>query len=292
MTSSNKNNQSQQNQQQEINKYTDFFPGFKLQEEQYSKVKIPNGKSWPRAKSPLELRYEQFISDCVNPSNNRFYTPLDENNYPIKMIDDGPTCRYVVNTIVRIRTADGSEKLYSLGQLIGYDGASIRRTMGCSKPEVVDLVRFGQDKRYNQKTRRFDVYSTGPVGLETKYLLDFNQENFDILYSKTWDGKNPYFQPNRRNVAKRVNLIVKDEQSGIAIEIFWQSLERSIELFKTKSFEELFSGSYLPLAVREERARFSAGYMEEQNKTNPTSPEAEKATSIPSPDIKKTDAYK
>ncbi len=123
-------------------------------------------------------------------------------------------------------------------------------------------------------------------------MLDFNQENFDILYSKTWDGKNPYFQPNRRNVAKRVNLIVKDEQSGIAIEIFWQSLERSIELFKTKSFEELFSGSYLPLAVREERARFSAGYMEEQNKTNPTSPEAEKATSIPSPDIKKTDAYK
>ncbi len=58
------------------------------------------------------------------------------------MIDDGPTCRYVVNTIVRIRTADGSEKLYSLGQLIGYDGASIRRTMGCSKPEVVDLVTF------------------------------------------------------------------------------------------------------------------------------------------------------
>ena len=57
------------------------------------------------------------------------------------MVDNGPACRHVVNTIIRIKTADGSEKLYSLGQLIGYDGASIRRTMGCKKPEVVEVTR-------------------------------------------------------------------------------------------------------------------------------------------------------
>ena len=188
------------------------------------------------------------------------------------MPDNGASCRHVIHTIIRIRTLDGSEKLYSLGELIGYDGASIRRSMGCNKPEVWEAVKFGYEKTYNQKTRRFDIHTTGPIGNETKYLLDFNQENFDSLYSKTWDGKNPYFKPNRRNSNKRVTLIVKDEQSGIAIEIFWQSLERSIELFKTKSFDELFTGSYLPLAVREERARFSAGYMEEQQKTTPTPP--------------------
>lgn len=38
---------------------------------------------------------------------------------------------------------------------------------------------------------------------------------------------------------------------------------------KTKSFDELFTGSYLPLA-EEERARFSAGLLEEQSKTTPT----------------------
>ena len=51
-------------------------------------------------------------------------------------------------------------------------------------------------------------------------------------------------------------MIVKEEQSGIAVEIFWHSTERSLELMKTKSFDELFSGSYLPLAGREERAIF------------------------------------
>ena len=271
MTSSSNKNNSQQ--QENINKYTDFFPGFKLQQEQYSKVKTANGKSWPRAETPLERRYSQFITDVVNPSNNRFYTPLDENNFPISsFIDSGPACRHVIHTIIRIKALDGSEKLYSLGELIGYDGASIRRSMGCDKPEVWEAVRFGFEKTYNQKTRRFDIYSPGPIGNETKYLLDWNQNNFDLLYAKTWDGKNPYFKPNRRNSNKRVNLIVKEEQSNIAIEIYWQSLERSIELFKTKSFDELFSGSYLPLAYREEKARFSAGYMGEQSNTKPTDP--------------------
>jgi len=91
------------------------------------------------------------------------------------MSDNGPACRHIVNTIIRIRTADGSEKLYSLGELIGYDGAFIRSIMACDKPEVVKSVKFGYEKTYNQKTRRFDVYSTGPIGLETRYLLDFNQ---------------------------------------------------------------------------------------------------------------------
>lgn len=286
MTSNKNNSQQQQPNQQNVNQFVDFFPGFKLQEEQYNKVKTPNGKSWPRAKSPLEYRYEQFISDCVNPNNNSFYMPLTEDNTPIKMIDQGPACRHVVNTIVRIRTFSNEEKLYSLGQLIGYDGASIRRTMGCQKPEVVEVTKFGQDKRYNSRTRRFDIFCTGPNGIDTKYLLDFNQENFDLLFAKTWDGKNPYFKPDRRNVSKRVTLIVKDEQSGIAIEIFWQSLERSIELFKTRSFEELFSGSYLPLAVREERARFSQGLLDEQSKTTPTASDPKTNT------VNNTQAYK
>lgn len=166
------------------------------------------------------------------------------------MSDNGPACRHVVHTIIRLRSLDGSEKLYSLGELIGYDGASIRRSIGCNKPETWESVKFGYEKTYNQKTRRFDIYSTGPLGNEIKYLLEFNSQNFDRLFEKTWDSKNPYFKSNRRNSNKRVTLIVKDEQSGTTVEIFWQSIEISIELMKTKSFDELFTGSYLPLAVR------------------------------------------
>jgi hypothetical protein len=286
---SSKNN-SNQPQQQEINKYESFFPGFTLQQEQYNKVKTSKGKSWPRAESPLEKRYQTFVSDVVNPSNNCFYFPVDENNYSISMPDNGPACRHVVNTIIRIRALNGSEKLYSLGELIGYDGASIRRSMGCNKPETWESIKFGSEKSYNQKTRRFDVYTTGPIGNETKYLLDFNQDNFDKLYQKTWDGKNPYFKPNRRNSNKRVNLICKDESTGIAVDIWWSTLERSVELFKTKSFDELFSGSYLPLAVREERARFSAGLLEEQSKTTPTP--SDPASTSTNNTVNNTSAYK
>ncbi|HJT83400.1 MAG TPA: hypothetical protein VJ697_02865 [Nitrososphaeraceae archaeon] len=275
-----------------VNQIVDFFPGFKLQEEQYGKVKTRNGKSWPRPKQPLELYYENFLYDCGNPLNQCFYMPIDENNIPIKMPDNGPGCRHVVNSIIRIRLADGSsEKLYSLGTLIGYDGASLRRSMACDKSEVWDSIKFGYEKDYNKRTKRFETYCTGPMGQETQYLLEFNKENFDKLYKKTWDGKNPYFKPNRKNASKRVTLIAKDEQSGIAKEIYFVSLENSIDIFLTRPFEELINDSYLPRALREERARFSAGYLAEQQKTEPTPSELEKATTI-QPDIKNTSAYK
>ena len=289
MNKSSQTQPQQQNQQQEINKYVDFFPGFKLQKEQFNKVKTSKGKSWPRAESPLEKRYQQFITDVVNPSNNCFYTPLDENNYPVSMSDSGAACRHIINTIVRIRTTDGSEKLYSLGQLIGYDGASIRRTMACDKPKVVESVKFGYDKTYNSKTRRFDVFTIGPVRLETQYLLDFNSDNFQKLYSKTWDGKNPYFKPNKRNPGKRVTLIVKDEQSGIAKEVFFSTLERSIDIFLTRSFEDLLTDAYLPKAVQEQRRMFSAGLLDEQQKTTPTPPSSVSSSGT---SVNNTSAYK
>ncbi|HET7643881.1 MAG TPA: hypothetical protein VFK40_10265, partial [Nitrososphaeraceae archaeon] len=264
---------------------------FKLQQEQYEKVKTRNGKSWPRPKSPKELYYESFVTDVVNPSNNTFYMPIDENNIPIKMVDNGPGCRYVVNSIVRIRTASGEEKIYSQGQIIGYDGASIRRSMGCDKPEVWESVRFGYEKDYNKRTKRFDTYCTGPIGQDIQYLLEFNKENFDKIYAKTWVGKNPYFKPNRRNIGERVVLVVKDEQSGIAKKIFFATLENSIDIFLTRSFEDLITDAYLPRVIQEQRRAFSAGYLAEQQKTEPTPSEAEKATTI-QPDIKNTSAYK
>ena len=187
----------QQTQQSNVNQFQDFFPGFKLQAEQY-KVKTRNGKSWPRAESPLEKSYQIFITDVVNPSNKRFYTPIDENNYPISMHDNGPSCRHVIHTIIRIKTLDGPEKLYSLGELIGYDAGSIRRSMGCDKPEVWQSISSDMRRPTIRKLEVLTYTVHGPIGNETKYLLDFNSQNFDSLYAKTWDGKNPYFKPSRK----------------------------------------------------------------------------------------------
>ena len=72
-------------------------------------------------------------------------------------------------------------------------------------------------------------------------------------------------------------MIVKDAQSGTAIEVFWSTLERSLELFKTKSFAELFNATYIPLAVRQESRAFSAGLTESLTgeKVNQPSPKIE-----------------
>ena len=63
-------------------------------------------------------------------------------------------------------------------------------------------------------------------------------------------------------------------------------------VFKKSSFDELFIGRYLPLAVREERARFFKWLLDEQQQAEPTSTDIEEKTkSIPAPDIKNTSAY-
>jgi hypothetical protein len=275
------------------NKFVDFFPGFKLQQEEFSKAKLKNNKSWPYIKSVTERSYERFITDVVNPSNGCYYPITDENNYSVSMSDNDPrTCRHIVNSIIRIRLPDSSEKLYSLGQLIGYDQFSIRRTMPCDRSETYKKVVFGYDKRYNNKTKRVEVYTTGPIRAETVYLLDWSPENFDKLYSKTWDGKNPYFKPSKRG-SQRVVLIVKDASTQVARQVYFHSPERSIELFKTLSFDTLMQGSYLPPAVREEKARFSSGLLGEQVNPNPTPANATNNTAIgPTSSTSNTSAYK
>ena len=52
---------------------------------------------------------------------------------------------------------------------------------------------------------------------------------------------------------------MKDAQSSTAVEVYWHSPERSLELFKTRSFVELFNATYIPLPVRQEMRGFSQG---------------------------------
>jgi hypothetical protein len=91
---------------------------------------------------------------------------------------------------------------------------------------------FGSTRKFDEKSGRIITVTTGPVRQETVYNLDFNPENVDMLYQKTWDGKNPYFKPDKKS-NKRVVLVVKDAVTNVSIEVYWHSLERSLELFKT-----------------------------------------------------------
>ena len=278
MTNNSKNNSNQQNQQKQqkdVNQFVDFFPGFKLQQENFGKTSTSPTeqydskdkkttivrKPFPYIRSVNERVYDRFITDVVDPSTNTFYPPRDDYGTPISQPDNGPNCRHIVHSIIRIRLVDGSEKLYTLGQLIGYDSFGTRRSMSADFCETYQNVIFGKDRKYDSKSKKIITYTTGPVGMEIKYDLDYNAENVDMLFQRTDNGKNPYFKSSKKG-NKRVVLIVKDAQSGTAIEVCWSTLERSLELFKTKSFAELFNGSYLPPIVRQERMAFSVGLTE------------------------------
>lgn len=278
-TNKNNNNQPQQPQQRSVNnnnnQFVDFFPGFKIQQENFGKTSTsPTEQYDSKAKKTTIVRkpfpyirnldervYDRFITDVVDPSTNTFYPPRDDYGTPIPQPDNGPNCRHVVNSIIRIRLVDGTEKLYTLGQLIGYDSFGTRRSMSADFRETYQNIIFGKDRKYDSKTKRIITYTTGPVGMEIKYDLDYNAENVDMLFQKTDNGKNPFFKSSKKG-NKRVVLIVKDAANGTAVEVYWHSPERSLELFKTRSFAELFNATYIPLPVRQEMRGFSQGLTE------------------------------
>jgi hypothetical protein len=78
----------------------DFYPGFKLEEECFSKAIIKDvdqNKSkfkksdldqepmtWPRLKSSKETGYERFLEEVINPKTGEFYPERDSDGRSIK----------------------------------------------------------------------------------------------------------------------------------------------------------------------------------------------------------------
>ena len=91
MTSkSNQPKQQQQPQQNNnVNQFVDFLPGFAKRKEIFNKAPaLRNGVKFPYIKEPLEIAYEKFISEVANPKNSKFYPKTDEDNRPITMPDN------------------------------------------------------------------------------------------------------------------------------------------------------------------------------------------------------------
>lgn len=78
----------------------DFYPGFKLEEECFSKAIVKDvdltksrfkksdldqePMSWPRLKSTTELGYERFLEEVTNPKAGEFYPEKDSDGRSIK----------------------------------------------------------------------------------------------------------------------------------------------------------------------------------------------------------------
>jgi hypothetical protein len=227
----------------------DFYPGFKLEEECFSKavIKDVDQKSrfkkksdldqepmtWPREKSGKETDYERLLEEPLNPKTGEFYPQKDEDNRAIK--NTGTT--YFITDIYRLRRADGSEYLYTKGRVDAYNSLGDPINHSISKPETWTRNNFSHKTEFNDKTKQLEKVLQGPIGSEEIYTMPFNKDNLKELYDR------------RQN--DLLNFVVKDEQTGKPFQVKDVNSQKTFELFQ-KPFEYLYNAEYIPAEVKQE----------------------------------------
>ena len=225
----------------------DLFPGFKLEEECFSKAIIndvnPKKKSksdlnqepmsWPREKSAKETTYERFLDEAVNPKTGEFYPQRDKD----KAVVPKTGATYYITDIYRLRRASGEEFLYSKGRVFAFDSRGNPINHSISKPETWLKTNFSYRTEYNEKTKQLDEVLQGPSNSEEVYTMPFNKENLKELYDR------------RQN--ELINFVVKDEQTGKPFQVKDVNSQKTFELFQ-KPFDYLYNAEYIPSEVKQE----------------------------------------
>lgn len=218
--------QGQQTTQPPTN-YHDYMSRFKKEEEYFKKAVLQNGKTFPRIKPTLQRLYENWIAQVVDPVTGQYHT--DSN---------GKGAKYVVDKLVRIRLLDGQEKLYSYGQLIGYNSFKDKKTYPCDQPEVHLKTNFGYKTILDNKNGQIKRVTTGPESVEEVFDLPFTPENCDKLWALRKD--------------RSIKLTVKDALNSEphAVEVKGGRLDESnlnaaFTLFKTAPFEYVYNWEYV-----------------------------------------------
>ena len=109
--------------------------------------------SWPRDKPIEQTMWESWLQKVRDPDTGKFYEQRDNNGNTIK--GTGP--KHLIKTIVRLRTNDANEYLYTKGRVMGFDVIGDVVNQKCNQPETWEKVGFAYDKQFNQST---DVYET------------------------------------------------------------------------------------------------------------------------------------
>lgn len=272
MPSNNSNNSK--NEIADPNDYVEFMPYWKSEEQCYKEAIIDvittyaNGaekkekKAWPRAKPTEQIGYERFMAKITNPVTKKFYSERDRNGNEIKQ-PDGRNARYVISYITRIKRRDGSEYLYTSGNINGFDSLGVPVTHHISNPERWLKTDFSYERKYDDKSKAVIEYTTGVGNTYDVYEMPFSKENVDRLYKQSVGTSEQNILINNPHI-QQVVFYVKDEQTDLTIKTYWSSIEKTLELFKTKDFEYLFNGDYVPDDVKREMRAKSIGLTNNQ----------------------------
>jgi hypothetical protein len=237
--------------------FFDFIPGFEKQAAEFKKAIIHDAEgqfnkkgkgkdnkgemeeptTWPYNPSTAENAYAAFIEKVVNEKTRTFFPAKDEDNRAVP----NTGAYFTVRSIVRVKLADDSEYLLTKGDIHAYDalGEPVNFYVPYREKWTKTIFRYKTD--IDPRTKTLEKILEGPSGQEEVYELPFTKENAKEL----WD--------QRAN--DLIQLIVKDERDGgnaVSVCDTGGSPQKSFELFRDLTFEELYRADYIAPALKEE----------------------------------------
>ncbi len=223
----------------------------------------PIKKPWPRQKPTEQYRYERFITEITDPSTGKFHPPRNDEGQKLELPYNKPPAGYIITNIIRNRDPrkNGKEYLTTIGTFYGHTGTGTPIFCPAQQPERWTRSLFKIERDYDSQTKSFYTINHGPSSTNVEFDLEFTQENLDALLKNTVGFNNnipsELFPNDVPRFGSYPSFYIREEgrdRSGILVngyKIF--SIEETVRLFKTRSFNDLYQGSYYPKAIMEER---------------------------------------
>lgn len=189
-----------------------------------------------------------------------------------------------------MKSYSGQEYLYSTGVICGFSSLGVPVRYPIHKSEMYIKTHWHKERDYDKNTSRMVDIIKSPNGQEEVYLLPFSAEAVEELFSHAIKPDTPhvYIRDNKRTIDKPCNFVVRDEKSSTNISIEWSNINKTKELFATKTFAYLFNGEYIPEPLKMEMRARSEGIIGEKLSSLPSKIEDNSTTSTPN----NTSAYK
>lgn len=238
----------------------DFMPYWKNEEKCFEEARVEgkdtrtgkkvSGAHWPRDLPMAEVYYMEWLKKVKDPETGEFYKKRDKEGNIIR--NSKP--RHIIRQIVRIRTSDDKQYLYSNGYLLGYDVLGDPVSQLCQNPETWQRTGFLYKKQYDEKTMSVKARVVGPNSQETVYEMPFNDKNLKQLFDKRVTSEDLRELGQKRMIS--LSFCVKDDRNGVVREVKDATgiEHKSLELM-TKEFDYLVNSNFLSLAQKEEFRR-------------------------------------
>jgi hypothetical protein len=195
---------------------------------------------WPRDVPQAQRQYLEWLKKVMHPDTGEFYKQRDKDGNIIK--GTGP--KQVIRQIVRIRTNDDKEWLYSNGYLIGFDVVGDPVCQSCSNPETWNNTGFQYKKEYDTEQGRVKSKIVGPNSISTVYEMPFNEKNLKALFDKRITPEDLKLMGQKRMLT--LSFCVKDERTGVVREVKDATgiPHKTLDLF-LKQFDYLVNSDYI-----------------------------------------------